>query len=91
MISLSRDLLSLNEKGLVKVENYVVAAESLDQGETIKPLLSALKELKNEKKDKEEIILQVDREAPYPRVKQILSTASMAGFLKVRLATISSN
>jgi biopolymer transport protein ExbD len=91
MVSLSKDLLSLNEKELLKVNNFMVASKDIDQGEIIKPLLAALQEIKKSKKDKEEIILQVDREAPYPNVRQILSTASMAGFLKVRLATISGN
>lgn len=91
MVALSKEVLSLNEKPLLKVNNFTVAAEALDQGEIIKPLLSALQEIKQAKKDKDEVILQIDKEAPYPHVKQILSTASMAGFLKVRLATISGN
>ena len=91
MVGLSKDLLSLNEKPLLKVKNFAVAADSLSEGEIIKPLLSALQEIKKKHSDRDEVILQVDREAPYPHVKQILSTASLAGFLKVRLATISAN
>lgn len=91
MVALSKDVLSLNDKKILDVKDFMVPAEALDQGEIIKPLLTALQAIKELKKDKDEVILQVDKEAPYPHVKQILSTASMAGFLKVRLATIAGN
>ncbi len=91
LVSLSKDTLSLNDKNLLKVNNFVFPNDSLDQGEIIKPLLNELQTLKQAKKDKEEVILQVDKDCPYPNIKQILSTASMAGFIKVRLATISGN
>jgi biopolymer transport protein ExbD len=91
MVGLSKTELTLNDKKILSVNNFAVAAESLDQGEIIKPLLAGLQALKEKKKDKEEIILQVDKDCPYPKMRQILSTAAVAGFIKVRLATISSN
>ncbi len=93
MIGLSKDALSLNDKNLLTISNFTIPSEHLDQGEIIKPLLSELQNLKQAQKDKpkEEIILQLDKDCPYPKVKQVLSTASVAGFTKVRLATISSN
>jgi biopolymer transport protein ExbD len=91
MVALSRDVLSLNEKPLVTTSNFVVPAESLDQGQIIKPLLAGLQAIKLAKKDKEEVILQIDKDCPYPNMKQVLSTASMAGFIKVRLAAVSGN
>ncbi len=91
MVSLSKDELVLNQKKLLSANNFSLPADSLDQGQIIKPLLTELQALKQQKKDKDEVILQVDKDCPYPNVKQILSTASMAGFIKVRLATISSN
>jgi biopolymer transport protein ExbD len=91
MVSFSKDELVLNQKKLLTANNFTLPAESLDQGEIIKPLLTELQALKQLKKDKDEVILQVDKDCPYPNVKQILSTASMAGFIKVRLATISAN
>jgi biopolymer transport protein ExbD len=91
MISLSRESLYLNDKNLAPLNNFSISADLLDQGEIIKPLLSELQAIKLAKKDKEEIILQIDKDCPYPKMKQVLSTASMAGFIKVRLATIASN
>lgn len=91
MISLSKEALYLNDKTLAPLNNFTIAADLLDQGEIIKPLLSELQALKLVKKEKEEIILQVDKDCPYPKMKQVLSTASLAGFIKVRLATIAGN
>lgn len=91
LISLSKDSLILNEKSILAVRNFAPPLESLDQGEIIKPLLAELQTIKQAKKEKDEVILQVDRDCPYPNVKQILSTASVAGFFKVRLATVSGN
>lgn len=91
MISLAKEALYLNDKTLAPLNNFNIAADLLDQGEIIKPLLTELQALKQLKKDKEEIILQVDKDCPYPKMKQVLSTASLAGFIKVRLATIAGN
>jgi len=91
MVSLSKDALFLNDKNLATLNNFNIPSELLDQGEIIKPLLAGLQAIKEVKKDKEEIILQIDKDCPYPKMKQILSTASLAGFIKVRLATIASN
>lgn len=89
IVSLSQENLFLNDKSLLDVDNYQIPAPSLDQGQIILPLLGELKSLKTLKPQLEEIILQIDKDCPYPQVQQILSTATMAGFLKVRLATIS--
>ncbi len=91
MISLSKDTLRLNDKTILNAKNFILPIESIDQGEIIKPLLTNLQKIKSLKKDKNEIILQIDKDCPYPNIKQILSTASVAGFIRVRLATISSN
>lgn len=91
MVSFSKDELVLNTKKLLAANNFALPAESLDQGEIIKPLLSELQAIKQLKKDKEELILQVDKDCPYPSVKKVLSTAAVAGFIKIRLATISAN
>lgn len=91
MISLSKDSLHLDDKNLLNLKDFTVPPDQLDQGEIIKPLLSALQAIKQEKKEKEDIILQVDKDCPYPKMRQVLSTATVAGFYKVRLATISGN
>lgn len=91
MISLAREALYVNDRTIAQLNNFSIASNLLDQGEIIKPLLSELQALKQLKKDKEEIILQVDKDCPYPNMKQVLSTASLAGFIKVRLAAISGN
>lgn len=91
MVSLSKDVLALNDKNLITLQNYSVPENQLDQGEIIKPLLSELQTIKQNKREKEELILQIDKDCPYPKVKQVLSTASVAGFIKVRLAAISGN
>lgn len=91
MVSFSKDTLSLNDKTILTAKNFILPMESIEQGEIIKPLLTNLQKIKSLKKDKNEIILQIDKDCPYPNVKQVLSTASVAGFIKVRLATISSN
>lgn len=89
VISLSEKSLFLNDKKLTDVVAYQAPAAALDQGQIIIPLLAALKEVKDKKPKNEEVILQIDKECPYPQVQQILSTATVAGFIKVRLATIS--
>lgn len=93
MVSLSKDTLFLNEKPLLTISNFTFPPDQLDQGTIIKPLLAELQMIKQNQKDKakEEVILQLDKDCPYPKVKQVLSTASVAGFTKVRFATISGN
>lgn len=93
MIALSKNVLSVNDKNLISVNNFSIPPDQLDQGEIIKPLLSELQLIKQAQKDKDknEVILQLDKDCPYPKIKQILSTASIAGYTKVRLAAISSN
>lgn len=91
MVSLAKEALYLNDKVIATLNNFDIASNLLDQGEIIKPLLSELQALKQAKKEKEELILQVDKDCPYPKMKQVLSTASLAGFIKVRLAAISGN
>lgn len=91
MVSLAKEALYLNDKTIASLNNFTIAPDLLDQGEVIKPLLTELQAIKQAKKEKEEIILQVDKDCPYPKMKQVLSTASLAGFIKVRLATIAGN
>lgn len=91
LVSLSKDELVINDKTLLKINNFDLPSEALDHGQIIKPLLTELQAIKAQTKDKDEVILQVDKECPYPHIKQLLSTASMAGFIKVRLANVSAN
>lgn len=91
MVSLSKTDLFLGDKKVVSVPNFSFPKEVLDQGQIIQPLLAQLNEIKSSGKSKDEIILQIDRDCPYPSLQPILSTITMAGFINVRFATISGN
>lgn len=96
--------LSINSEGvirdgktLVKMAKGVFSKDSLDPNDSsfILPLFTELNKIAGETKDQEikegRILLQADRELPYETIRKVLYTASMAGFPKVKLATIAGN
>jgi biopolymer transport protein ExbD len=96
--------LSINNEGviregktLVKMNQGVISRESLDPNDSsfILPLFTELNKIAAESKDQENkegrILLQADRQLPYETIRKVLYTASMAGFPKVKLATVAGN
>lgn len=87
VIFLSKDEVRLGEQKVVAVKDIS------DQSSQIDPLYQALVDYKSRlpdgEKDKGEIILQADKDHSYQIIQKIMATASVAGFPKLKLATLS--
>jgi biopolymer transport protein ExbD len=93
-LSINTEGIIQNGKTLVKIEKGVFAKETLDPNDSsfILPLFNELNKISKEAKSDDvkegRILLQADRDLPYETIRKVLYTASMAGFPKVKLATV---
>ncbi len=95
-ISLTQEMLKLDQVDLARVNNSEIENNSLDSHDSnfIKPLFTALQKINNESTSKEKIgrvLFQADQELPYSTLRKVMYTASMAGFPNIKLVTVAGN
>lgn len=96
-LSLNKTELKLQEKVLAKIKDYDFSSNDIDQNDSnfIKPLFEELYKISQQKNEKDpmgvadgRLILKADSDFSYHTLRKVLYTASMAGFPKVKLATV---
>jgi biopolymer transport protein ExbD len=96
-LSLNKNELKLEEKVLAKIKDYDFSSGDIDKNDSnfIKPLFDELYKISQQKNEKDpkgvtdgRLILKADSDFSYQTLRKVLYTASMAGFPKVKLATV---
>ena len=91
-ISISPKELKIDGKLIAKLNNGQFENTDVDRNDTnfVKPLFSELEKL--QKEDKEgKVFMQADQALSYNTIRQVMYTASMAGFPKLKMATMAGN
>lgn len=96
-ISLSENELKIADRKIASLNKGVFDAASLDPNDPnfIQPLFTELDNLAKNSKKKEDqegkVFLMADSKLPYDCLRKVMYTASMAGFPKLKLATMMGN
>ena len=96
-VEVSKSAIVVSDKVVLKMNNFVVddrtpasISGSVPGDSPFQVLEKALSFEKGESKDEKDapLILIADKEAPYELLKQVMSTAANAGFLRLKLVVI---
>lgn len=90
-ISLSRKELKIEGRTIASLQDGDFQATDLEKNDTnfIKPLFAELEKEKDSTLGKEgKVMMQADSSLPYSVLRKVMYTASMAGFPKLKMATV---